>query len=438
MARILICTHPITGHVNPALVITRKLVERGHEVRFFTGSKFKAKVEAAGAHYLPMKHAYDYDDADLDTAFPGRSQLQGLSQIKFDFRKVFIEQIANQATDLRDVFKTWHPDVLLSDPAFGGARVLYSLGEVKAWAVFNITVLGLPSADLPPFGLGMLPDYSALGRLKNKALAFMATNLVFREVNASLRDQLQQMGLPVEPFAPMFSPMLYLQPSVPAFEYPRSDLPASVHFIGPLLPDLKNGFELPAWWDDVINAEKPVVLVTQGTIATDASELIQPTIEALAQQDVLVVATVDPAKLNGTLPANVRAHKFIPFDLLMPHVDVMVTNGGYGGVTLALSQGIPVICAGTTEDKPEVGNRVSYAGVGINLKTNRPTADQVRAAVQSVLADARYKAKAVQMKAELDKHDAASAAAHLIEKLLTTHQPIPRPAEAPVWALVNA
>ncbi|MCA0459038.1 MAG: hypothetical protein LCI00_34125 [Chloroflexi bacterium] len=49
MARILICTHPFTGHVNPALVIARQLVQAGHDVRFYTGAKFKAKIEAAGA-----------------------------------------------------------------------------------------------------------------------------------------------------------------------------------------------------------------------------------------------------------------------------------------------------------------------------------------------------------------------------------------------------
>src|SRR5690349_18377239 len=128
MSRILICTHPITGHVNPALVIVRKLIERGHEVRFYTGAKFKAKVEAAGAQYVPMTRAYDYDDADLSTAFPERAALNGLNQLKFDFKHVFIKQLVGQAEDLRELFKTWNPDVVVSDLAFAGARTLYDKG----------------------------------------------------------------------------------------------------------------------------------------------------------------------------------------------------------------------------------------------------------------------------------------------------------------------
>ncbi len=433
MSRILICTHPITGHVNPALVIARKLVLRGHEVRFYTGSKFKAKVEATGAQYLAMTHAYDYDDVDLDKAFPPRAKADGLKRIKFDFKHVFIEQMSGEAEDLRELFKTWTPDAVVSDPAFTGARVLYSLGEIKAWAVFNITVLGLASRDLPPFGLGIMPDYSMLGKLKNRLLNFMATHVVFRDLNAFLHQQLAKMGLPPEPFQPMFSPMLYLQPTVPSFEYPRTDLPESVHFIGPLLPNLKADFQTPAWWDDVEHARKPVVLVTQGTIATQADELIEPTLQALANEDVLVIATVDPKLLNIPIPANVRMEKFIPFDKLMPHVDVMVTNGGYGGVTLALADGVPVICAGNTEDKPEVGNRAAYTGVGINLKTNRPTIDQIQTAVKTVLTDARYKMNADYMKEDFAKQDAAVEAAVLIEKLIATRQPVVNPLHNRIW-----
>ncbi len=49
--------------------------------------------------------------------------------------------------------------------------------------------------------------------------------------------------------------------------------------------------------------------------------------------------------------------RFIPFDRLLPQVDVFVANGGYGGVQLALSHGVPIVGAGRTEDKIEVNAR---------------------------------------------------------------------------------
>lgn len=434
MARFLICTHPITGHVNPPLEIARTLVERGHEVRFYTGAKFRAKVEASGARFVPMRRAYDYDDSDYDVAFPGRSSLQGLNQIKFDFKRVFIAPGSDQTADLREHLSAEPVDAVLSDPAFVGSKILYQRGEIANWAVFNISVLGLPSRDVPPFGIGALPNYSPLGKVRNRLLNFVAGKVVFRDVNTFLSEMLAQEGMPPEPFAPVSSPMLYLQPSIPAIEYARGDLIPSAHFIGPVLPQFKGEFDPPAWWDDVVNATRPVVLVTQGTVATDASELIAPTLRALAGDDVLVVAATGGKDLTEAPPTNARVARFIPFNQLMPHASAMVTNGGYGGVMFALASGVPVICAGTTEDKPEVGNRMAYTGVGLNLKTNRPTEAQIGAAVRKVLAEASFRANARRIQGELARHDGPAEAADLLERLVATGRPVLRPAGDLAWA----
>ena len=115
------------------------------------------------------------------------------------------------------------------------------------------------------------------------------------------------------------------------------------------------------------------------------------TTRALAHDDLLVVATTggpDPEPLRRGLPANVRLERFVPHDLLLPHVDVMVTNGGYGGVQQALANGVPLVVAGDSEDKPEVAARVQWSGAGINLHTGRPSPAMVARAVRRVLARA--------------------------------------------------
>src|SRR5262245_56105452 len=64
--------------------------------RLICREKFRAKVEAVGARFAPYHRAYDYDDSDYDAAFPGRAELKGLDQIKFDFTHVFMKQIGPQ------------------------------------------------------------------------------------------------------------------------------------------------------------------------------------------------------------------------------------------------------------------------------------------------------------------------------------------------------
>lgn len=117
--------------------------------------------------------------------------------------------------------------------------------------------------------------------------------------------------------------------------------------------------------------------------------LVAPTLAALANEpDVLVVATAGGRPVDaipGLIPGNARVASYLPFEWLMPKVDVLVTNGGYGSVTQAMSSGIPLVTAGLTEDKADVNARVAWSGVGINLATNDPAPEALRLAVRTVL-----------------------------------------------------
>jgi UDP:flavonoid glycosyltransferase YjiC (YdhE family) len=429
MSRFLFATQPITGHVLPAALIVRALVDRGHDVLWYVGKKFRARAEAAGAGFVGYEDAYDYDDSDYDSAFPGRSELTGLDQIRFDLRKLFIEQATSQYRDLRRILQTFPADALVSDPSMIASAAIDELGG-PANAVYNVTCLSLPGREIAPFGLGLLPSGSLAGRLRNRTLQFVAPNVVFRVASRALMQACDEIGIRRRKFTGIVtSPYLFLEPTVAAFEYRRSDLPPQVHFIGALLPDPPAEFAPPPWWGELVDRRRPVVLVTQGTVATSPGDLVAPTVLGLAEQDVLViVAGVRDAAALGlpSLPGNVRVEPFIPFKPLLPLVDVYVTNGGFGGVQYALANGVPIIAAGTTEDKPEIGNRVAYSGAGINLKTGTPTPQQVSTAVQSVLTDPRYRAGARAIETELRRHDAPQEAATLLERLADTKQPVLR------------
>jgi UDP:flavonoid glycosyltransferase YjiC (YdhE family) len=211
-------------------------------------------------------------------------------------------------------------------------------------------------------------------------------------------------------------PDLVLCLTTPAFEYPRSDLPENVHFVGPVFPRLDASFEPPHWWDD-LSGSQPVILVNQGTEATDLEDLIQPTIRGLEDERMLLIAVPVREGQLGDLPGNVRAEPFIPFDRLLPHVDVMVSNGGYGGTQMALAHGIPLVVAGETEDKMEVAARVEWTGTGVNLRKQRPSPDQVCRAVKEVLTEPRYRENAGAIQADFAKYEAPTQACEMLESL---------------------
>jgi MGT family glycosyltransferase len=409
------------------LPVVSRLVACGHAVVWYSGRNYQSKIEATGARFAPFQEAIDFDALGADAALPERRKLKGLAQLRYDLIHAFMGQIGPMHRDLQAILRTFPADVVVADPTILAAQTLGEASGIPS-AIFSITCLGMASRDVAPFGLGLPPSATFLGRLRNRTLHALLSNVLFRPVAQELRRQRHALGLDSGAFA-MFatSPYLILQPTVEALEYPRSDLPPQVHFIGALLPDAPASFTPPAWWSEVTSRRRPVVLVTQGTVATDARELVAPTLAALAHEDVLVVAAgVDDAATLGRIPANARVEAFVPFKPLLPYVDAYVTNGGYGGAHFALANGVPIVIGGTTEDKPEIAARVAYSGAGINLKTATPTPARVHTAVRRVLQDPAYRTRAQQIQANLAQHNAPAEAAALLEHLACTRQPVLR------------
>ena len=51
MAKIAYIGIPAHGHTNPTLPVMRELVERGHDVLYYNGESFRAKVEPTGVAF---------------------------------------------------------------------------------------------------------------------------------------------------------------------------------------------------------------------------------------------------------------------------------------------------------------------------------------------------------------------------------------------------
>jgi MGT family glycosyltransferase len=241
---------------------------------------------------------------------------------------------------------------------------------------------------------------------------------------AHLNEKLKEVDsplLPAPPFDCLYTlPDLVLQFSIPEFEFVPSDKPSTVHLVGPLLPKAAESFQEPSWWAD-LDSGRPVVLVTQGTLAnTDLTELIEPALNALAGEDVLVIAATgcDPDRIS-VVPENARVEAFIPFDRLLPKVSVFVTNGGFGAVSQALAAGVPTVAAGLTEDKRYVAQRVAWSGMGINLETSRPTELQIHSAVREVLSNPVYARKATKLRRRAAQYNALNTVAEAVDSLLS-------------------
>jgi UDP:flavonoid glycosyltransferase YjiC (YdhE family) len=421
VSSILIVSVPFHGHVTPLLAVAENFVNRGDTVRFVTGARFADKVADVGASYVPLPTEADYDDRSLLEGFPDRAGLKGVKAIAFDIEHVIARPATAQYETLMAALATYPADAILADPLFLGAAFLLAHPRSTRPPVIFCGIAPLPveSRDTAPFGMG-LPPARVLNRPRNIALAALSGLLLRRPYRLidDLHREVHGMDMPGA-FADWGRRAdALVQFSVPSFEYPRSDAPAELHFVGPLFATGSSA-PLPDWWAD-LDGGRPVVHVTQGTLAnTDYDQAITPTLRALAGEDVLVVVATGGRPLDTLppLPANARAAMYLPYDELLPRTAVYVTNGGYGGVQYALRSGVPIVATGGKEDKPEVGARVTWSGVGRRIRRERPTARALRRDILAVLNHPHYRQASQRIAADIAAAPGFAGLADIVDRL---------------------
>ncbi|AEO68393.1 glycosyltransferase family 1 protein [Thermothielavioides terrestris NRRL 8126] len=460
---LILCTSSTApGHVLPLCAIARHLVARGYAVTFVGGAHHRALIEAAGATFFPVDGSLTPEHGPLLPRWAAaRARIpEGWPRMAHDFATFFVGQIEGQVRStqaaLEAVRRQARPagrEVLVVCETMWFGYLPWKWGKKdrpEGWAEgesmprslgVNVTPLMLDGVGMPPFPLGLTPVGDGGGggplaaaavRERDALLREWLYKYVAKEAYDAFREKMKACGGTEVPDEWMVNLSVTahdttLQLCHPLLEYPRADLPEHVKFAGCLPPSktVPPGFVFPAWWErDVVGnarlaaddpARRSVVVVSQGTLVRDYSMLLAPTIRALAgRKDVLLIALLGRQGAEvppGILPSpeesvdvgNVRIADFIPYDSVLTYADVMVFNAGYGGFMHCVVNGVPVVAAGITEDKAEVSARVEWTGVGINLRTGRPSISAVAAAVDEILRNDKYRARARELAVEVAK-----------------------------------
>ncbi len=404
------------------------LKKAGHETAIYTSQLFREKVEAAGVRFFPLPQEADEDVLKTLAEFlekhkdtPGPEVLLGV------FKQFFVDPMLPQFRGLQELLKKFPADLVVHETSFAGVlpMLLGPRSERPASAYLGITALPLEREDGAPWGPGLS---FTKDEEKRKEYAEISRDLFEKKENPLIEyanQKLVEIGLPGLPTTVFGSAALLadmvLQPSVPSFEFPLREPAKKVHFIGSLVPE--GSGDVPAEVKEAKKAGRKIVLTSQGTIANnDLGKVLAPVIQAFGDRDdFLILATTGGKPIDDipcAIPANTIASKFLNFGALMPYVDVLVALGSFGTVTQALSFGVPMIVAGMGEDKPEVGARVTSTGCGIELRSDHPTVEEIRNAVDHVLSDGTYKANAKKLAQEFAAIDTPKELARLLESLV--------------------
>ena len=374
--RVLAYTSPARGHLYPLVPILDELAYRGHAIAVRTLRSQVPLVEARGFAAAPV--AAEIEAIEHDDYLARGAQAKMKRAVA-----VFAARAEHEVADLRAAIEEERPDVLLIDANAWGASAVAD-GWGGAWAQWLPYPLPLPSRDVPPFGPGLRPAAGPLGRLRDRALRPLILGSVGRAFLPSLNAVRGAAGVrPFSDYTELFtSPPLLLYMTAEPFEYPRGDWPASIRMIGPCAWDPPA--DEPEWLAEV---RRPLVLVSTSSEFQDDRRLATTALEALAEEDVEVVATI-PASAVPTsgVPDNARIEPFVPHAPILARAACAVTHGGAGATQKALAAGVPVCAVPFGRDQAEVARRVEVAGAGTRLPARRLSPERLRAKVREAMA----------------------------------------------------
>lgn len=208
-------------------------------------------MRSTGAEFAALPEEADYDDSDMNVAFPGRVGKSGVAGIRWDVSNICLKPAPAQIRAVDEAIKQEQVDAILIESMFIGALGLLARPRAERPAIVNLGTnsLGVESIDTAPYGLGILPKPGMLGRIRNAALGVLTKKIIFGGVQRQAEKiMVDATGKKLDGFFMEDESRAdaIVQFTVPSFEYDRSDLPDTVHFLGPMSRVTKSDGSCPS------------------------------------------------------------------------------------------------------------------------------------------------------------------------------------------------
>jgi hypothetical protein len=132
----------------------------------------------------------------------------------------------------------------------------------------------------------------------------------------------------------------------------------------------------------------PWVLVSLGTTSQKQINVLPRILEAVAALPVRVMLTLGEVLPAGALsmPPNVILRKFVPHELILPHMAMVICHGGLGTISYSLAAGVPVACIPHGRDQFYNAERVAACHVGRYLGTGA-SVESIAETIKYLIAD---------------------------------------------------
>lgn len=382
------------GTIAPALTAVRKLVARGHRVRFMSDACNRAEAEAAGAAFLPWTRAPSRRDKSRESDLIRDWEVDPAEGFARTLDRLMIGPALGYAEDLIEALRREPTDLVVSNEMLFGPMVgCEAAGQRLALLSANLCVYPL-LPGVPPLGAGLAPARNEEEEAGHAALAAAAKEM-FNARLPLLNAARAALGLaPLGDVADQLGAAeALLLGTARAFDFPSQQPPSFVHYVGPQLddPDWAEEWRSPWPADD----ERPLVLVAFSTSFQNHVGVLQRMVDAASDLPIRLLVTLGPALAPEEVrPAtNSTLLRSAPHSRVMNEAALVVTHGGHGTVARALVHRVPMLLIPHGRDQADNAVRVTARGAGLSLRPDA-TAEEIRTALQRLVAEPAFRAAA--------------------------------------------
>jgi MGT family glycosyltransferase len=389
--RFLFTTFEGGGHVPPALLVARRLAERGHAVLVVSDEANRAQAAASGLDFQPWERAPNRIEAGrVDDPLDEWRARWPAAIVRRLCDAVVTGPSHGYAQDTLAACERFRPDLIVSNELLFG---VLAAAEASATPVALLTanVWCFPTRlDVPPFGPGF-PPATADWQHRRDGWVRRVSARWYQHGLADLNRTRAQLGL--EALSSVLHQLdvadLVMLGVAKAFDY-NATPPAGFAYAGPLA-------EAPAWAGEgdvrgLLSSTLPNVLVSFSTVSQGQGGVLERCVRALSGLPVHTLVTLGPALADLRLRPrpNLSVAVAAPHDILVPKCRLVVSHAGHGTVVRPLMHGVPVICLPTGRDQPENAARIAAAGAGLRLSPRASTA-RIRAAARRILSEPSFR-----------------------------------------------
>ncbi len=382
------------GNVTPTLEVVRKLIARGHRVRFLSDECNRAEVEAVAASFVPWNRAPNRVDRRRDSqAFKDWAEATPQAGLLTVIRDIWCGPALVYAQDVLDELRREPADLVVSSEClFGVMAACESIGQRFMTLGANISLAPLPG--VPPLGPGLPPARNDEERAMHAEIA-KAAQETFDSGLPALNAARAALGLgPLAHLVDQYQAAeRELLATSAAFDFPADPLPSRVRYVGPQIGD-------PAWahpWTSPWPAsdERPLVAVAFSTTFQNHAAVVQNVIDALASLPVRVLVTLGGSLQPDELRASPNATivESATHTIVMRDAALVVTHGGHGTVMRALVNRVPMLVIPHGRDQNDNAVRVTERGAGLSLMPDA-SVEAIHAACNRLLREPHFRASA--------------------------------------------